>query len=197
MLAGMGGGRGQTWGTLGVAVLGVVLAAGQWETAWSQTRRVPTANPQARAHAPFWLMADALPEPHGTGVMQPSELDRLPPDARVMVVGDNQALFYLRPDFVYASAFDPSPLTPILRTTDDPDRVAQALRDRGVTHLWVGFSELNRLHATYGFDPEVTADAVARLAASWGWRPPRDARVLGSELIAVPANTSHAAPENP
>ena len=48
-----------------------------------------------------------------------------------------------------------------------PSTPASRLRDAGFTHLWVGYSELDRLHATYGFDAAVTRATVGRLTAGW------------------------------
>jgi len=55
----------------------------------------------------------------------------------------------------------------------------------GVTHIWINWSELARLHATYGYDPEVTWNRMRRLAVS-GLRPVRDYQQLRT-LFALPA----------
>ncbi|MEM7625915.1 MAG: hypothetical protein AAF333_09820 [Planctomycetota bacterium] len=176
-------GRGGCTGPgLGAAVMGILLSAGALTVTWSQA--VPLTLPGGRSiPAPLWFITDGLPSPYGRGTMPSPTLNGLPADARVMVVGNNQSLFYFERDLIYASAFDESPLTPILRQADTPDVVAAALRSRGVTHLWIGYSEIDRLHATYGFDAEVTAEGVARVVRGWNHLTPPGP----SELVEVPA----------
>ena len=178
------GRAGVTGPRLGGAVLGVLLAAGAWTVTGSQA--VPLSLPDGRSlPAPLWLLTDSLPAPHGSGAIPTPAINHLPVDARVLVVGNNQSLFYFERDLIYASAFDESPLAPILRQADDPDAVAASLRARGVTHLWIGYSELDRLHATYGFDAAVTSSSVSRTVRSWTHLTPPGATVL----VEVPRET--------
>ncbi len=117
--------------------------------------------------APLWAVVDALPERFGgSGLLPGSPLDALPPGSRTLVVADNSRLFYIAGDFGYASAFDRSPLTPLLDTADARPPAAR-LRTAGYTHLFVGYGELERLHATYGFDEAVTADRLQHLTRGW------------------------------
>ncbi|MEL7089414.1 MAG: hypothetical protein AAGL98_13395, partial [Planctomycetota bacterium] len=161
----------------GTVVLCVSLAAGAWVVTWSQA--VPLSLPDGRSiPAPLWFLTDGLPPPDGRGAMATPAVNTLPSDARVMVVGNNQGLFYYERDLVYASAFDASRLTPILRQPPSSDAVAAALRGRGVTHLWIGYSELDRLHATYGFDAEVTSPALAGIVKGWPHLTPPGPSVL-------------------
>ncbi|MEM8738291.1 MAG: hypothetical protein AAGG38_07415, partial [Planctomycetota bacterium] len=168
-----GGGRGLA--AVGTAALAAVLTAGLWATGWSQTRSVAWVDGTRRA-VPYWRLVDGLAE-IGVGSLA---VNQLPEGSKVMVVGDNQPLFYFEPELVYASAFDPSPLTPVLRATQDPSAVAARLREEGVTHLWLGLSEIERLHATYGFDDEVTAAAVVRIMGDWPLVRPSGTREAGS-----------------
>lgn len=153
-------------GGLSAVVVGVVLAVVALTTTWSQTTTLNTPDGQ-HVQAPLWFLVDGLPEPHGLGAMQPHPLNALPADAEVMVVGNNQSLFYVERDMVYASAFDASPITALLPPKDGPDELARRLRADGITHLWLGYSELDRLHATYGFDAGVTTPRLQQLAAEW------------------------------
>jgi hypothetical protein len=90
---------------------------------------------------------------------------------RTLIVADNARLLYIRRPFVYNSAFDANPLGDLIRRVgNNPAVVTAALREQGYTHVYVHFSEMARLHATYGFDPAVTADTIVQLA-QFGWRP--------------------------
>lgn len=155
-----------TVGRLVAGGLGGVLVVVSLTTTWSQTTLLATPDGQ-RPSAPLWLLVDGLPAPHGTDVMQDLPLKALPDDSKVMVVGNNQSLFYIDRDMVYASAFDASPITAMLGVSQAPDELARRLRADGVTHLWLGYSELDRLHATYGFDASVTTDRLQGLVRAW------------------------------
>ena len=52
-------------------------------------------------------------------------------------------------------------------TPPTPAPLAARLRAAGYTHLFVGYSELERLHATYGFDEAVTPDRLQHLTRGW------------------------------
>ncbi|MEM6459680.1 MAG: hypothetical protein AAF710_09860 [Planctomycetota bacterium] len=166
-----------------------VLAVGSIAVLWDQTPRLTTDDGR-RVPAPLTLLVDGLPPPLGRGAIGPSPVNELPA-GRVMAVGNNQSLLYLGrggvtprgPELVYASAFDRSPITPLLETTDDPAAAAAWLRGRGVTHLWLGYSEIDRLHATYGFDAAVTSDRLRRLVADWEHLTPRGGPTV---LVVVP-----------
>lgn len=176
-LSRMPGRAGVTGPRLGAAVLGVLLTAGALTVTWSQSAALSL--PDGRSvPAPLWFLTDGLPPPHGSGIMPTPITNTLPTDARVMVIGNNQSLFYFERELVYASAFDASPMTPTLRRTQDPGAVAAALRSQGVTHLWIGYSELDRLHATYGFDTEVTSENIARIVRDWKHLTPPGPSVL-------------------
>ena len=152
-----------------VAALVVTLALTARATLRQQT--APLFDPDHPAApatpAPVWAVVDALPERFGgSGLIPGSPLNALPPGSRTLVVADNSQLFYTAGDFRYASAFDRSPLTPLLDTAD-PRPLAARLRAAGYTHLFVGYSELERLHATYGFDEAVTPDRLQHLTRGW------------------------------
>ncbi|MEM1108672.1 MAG: hypothetical protein AAGH99_08285 [Planctomycetota bacterium] len=169
-------------GGLAAGVVAAVLAVVTLTTTWSQTTVLTTPDGQ-RVPAPLWFLVDGLPEPYGNNAMADFALNDLPAGSRVMVVGNNQSLFYVEPDMVYASAFDESPITPLLPSDDDPQALADALRAAGVTHLWIGYSELDRLHATYGFDAGVTTERLSRLVVDWSHLGPRKSPTV---LVEVP-----------
>ncbi|MBB6428506.1 hypothetical protein [Algisphaera agarilytica] len=150
-----------------IAVLvGLPLTLAALITTWSQATQLATFDGQ-RVTAPLWFLVDGLPAPHGMNTMQDLELNDLPPGSKVMVVGNNQSLFYMQPEIEYASAFDPSPITAKLSGDVTPAQLVQRLRADGITHLWLGYSELDRLHATYGFDDGVTSTRLHRLVQDW------------------------------
>jgi hypothetical protein len=181
-LARVPGGWGRRLSLGATAGLGVLLAVAGLTVLWSQTTRL-TLPDGSRTAAPPWLLVDGLPAPHGRGVLQPPPVNVLPRDRRVAVVGNNQGLFYLEPELVYASAFDASPITAMLDGPLNSQAFAAALRNRGVTHLWLGYSELDRLHATYGFDAGVTTARLRHLVQHWPHLTPPDAP---SVLVRVP-----------
>lgn len=190
-IARLPGRAGVTGPRLAGGVLAGVLAVVSLTTTWSQSTPLSLLDGRT-VPAPMWFVVDSLPEPAGTGRLADLPINQLSPDSKVMVVGNNQSLFYIRPEMVYASAFDESPITEPLRSADDAEQLADHLRHLGVTHLWIGYSELDRLHATYGFDAGVTADRLARLVHPWPHLTPRGATVL----VEVPRRDAESAPEN-
>lgn len=87
---------------------------------------------------------------------------------RISLLGDATPL-YLKPDIVYHTTWDRSPLGDILRAfPDDPERWQPELAALGITHILINRAELARLRASGWLDPEVTEDAVTRLEAALG-----------------------------
>ncbi|MEM7576225.1 MAG: hypothetical protein AAF328_02010 [Planctomycetota bacterium] len=186
----------------GVAVLGLGLAcvphqarlvwggvtiATLWSLSlsllWSQTVAGQDIATGERSPLPPWFLSDALASPSHPMHPDAHPINALPPDAKVMLVADTSRLFYLQPNLVYASAFDASPLGPILdEAQGDANHAAALLREQGVTHLWVGWSELRRLHQTYGHDERVTEAEVATLVNGW----PRVQDLRSATLFRVP-----------
>lgn len=112
--------------------------------------------------APLSVWVDALP------LVDRTALDDLPMGSKVYLVADSTSLLYIDPDIDYHSAFDASPLGELIRKYGgDPAAVSAALRRRGDTHVWIHWGELDRLHETYGYDPDVTEASLHRLAQSW------------------------------
>jgi hypothetical protein len=176
--------------SMGLAIAGVLLVLPIYLSAWSiLQRQTPPARDEHdrltldRAGRPVgWPVAaviDAWPlDAHGTAPLHP--INALPPDTRTLVVADNHRLLYVARPIAYATPFDPNPLGRAIRHHGpDPRTVTAALQDAGFTHIYVGWSELDRLHRTYGYDPDVTPDALHRLIAT-GWRP------VAPQLYALP-----------
>ncbi len=86
----------------------------------------------------------------------------LPPDARILLVGDAKA-FYFQRDVDYCVVFNKDPFVETIRSAKDDGDIIAWLRDQGYTHVLVNWSEVNRLSATYGFAPEINVDLFSRL----------------------------------
>jgi len=86
----------------------------------------------------------------------------LPEGSRLMLVGDAGA-FYFPPGTIYATVFDRHPLEKII----DRRPPAAALREMGVTHVLVNWSEINRLTHTYGWPSELAPDRLREAFSGW------------------------------
>lgn len=167
---------------LPLLMLGLMTAT-SYGLLFSQTVRGVAVDTGERVPMPVWFLSDAFATRDHPFHPSSHPINRLPGDATVLLVADTSRLFYLQPNLVYASAFDASPLGPVLdEAQGDADRAGTLVRDLGVTHLWVGWSELRRLHGTYGHDERVTEAAVAALVRDW----PVVEDLGGSTLFAVP-----------
>jgi hypothetical protein len=120
----------------------------------------------------------------------------LPPGSRVYFVADIGRVFYIDGPvgdrFIYHTAFDANPLGELIEEhSGDPQRIIAALRQQGVTHLWVGWSELNRLQSSYGYDPRVTVERIIaigdRRVNRQDFGPP--GRAPWATLYALPRST--------
>ncbi|MBC7835017.1 MAG: hypothetical protein H7Y88_07940 [Phycisphaerales bacterium] len=122
------------------------------------------------------------------------------PAALVYLIGDATPLFFRVP-VLYHTTWDTSPLGHALRVPgpDDPGAPvawATALRARGVTHILVNFSELERLHrgdpeveGDSWYDPAVTPDVLRRLFGDANSvRPLREWPESGVVLFELVAN---------
>ncbi len=81
----------------------------------------------------------------------------LPPDARILFVGENQG-YYCDREFVGASPFDVNPIVTAANRSNAVGDLAAWLREEGFTHMLVNLSELSRTERTVG---------------SLGWTNPR------------------------
>lgn len=129
----------------------------------TQTRPFPTE--RGAVAAPLYAWIDTL----DTVARHPlDDLPAGPRGAHAYLVADTMGLLYIDTPFTYHTAFDESLLGDILRETGgDPARVTASFRSRGITHVWTHWSELARLHATYGFDDAVTETTLRAIAADW------------------------------
>jgi Dolichyl-phosphate-mannose-protein mannosyltransferase len=70
----------------------------------------------------------------------------LPAGSKVMMVGDTRT-YYTRIPVVPSSLFDKQPIVAIARTAQSGDQLAEMLRKKGVTHLFVNAAEAIRTEA--------------------------------------------------
>ncbi|SIO59069.1 hypothetical protein SAMN05444166_5914 [Singulisphaera sp. GP187] len=90
----------------------------------------------------------------------------LPPDARVLLVGQ-AAVFHFRHPIVYNTVFDNETIETLTRG-QTPDEVAATFEKGGITHVYVDWFEIERYRSpgNYGFTPYVTPELFAGLVAA-------------------------------
>jgi len=86
--------------------------------------------------------------------------DRLPPEARVLVIGESRVA-RLRRDHLHASALDPAPLAVLVGEARDAAGVESGLARARITHLLVNNRELERIERSY---PLAAMDPVLKAA---------------------------------
>jgi hypothetical protein len=150
---------------------------------WTQTVRYELTD-AAGGRGPMvnarpWEIIDALPVESrlellktGDAIAGDHVLNQLVPSSgKVLMVADNARLLFVRRPMIYNSAFDANPLGEMWREKQgDAAAVTKSLRAQGVTHVWVHWSELQRLHATYGFDVDVTEATLGKMIRDGKWR---------------------------
>ncbi len=96
----------------------------------------------------------------------------LPPDAKILLVGQ-AAVFHLRHPIVYNTVFNHETLETLARDRP-PGQLRRALRQRGVTHVYVDWSEIDRYRSpgNYGFSAFVTPGRLAEWVGSGVLEPP-------------------------
>ncbi len=87
------------------------------------------------------------------------------------MVGDATAL-YTGGDVVYHTTWDTSPLGEAMRAhgPENHEQITAAMRSRGIALVLVSVSELDRLHASGWYDPDVTVDRVREWLVASGER---------------------------
>jgi hypothetical protein len=88
----------------------------------------------------------------GKGVLEPIIWmnENLTDSAKVLYVGEARA-YYAKQSVVYSTALDQSPLTAMSQAAKTPEELLAALRAQGITHVYVNYSELNRLQHGYHY----------------------------------------------
>jgi hypothetical protein len=93
----------------------------------------------------------------------------LPPNSRVLLVGEAAPLYYDLHRINYCTTWDRGPLSAAMRThPDSPQRWHQALRDQGYTHLLVNEEMLQRWEDAGWNDPLITRGRVVGFAKRVG-----------------------------
>jgi hypothetical protein len=136
---------------------------------WSQTYRSRNEETGKLESFPACVLVGNLGHGHGMlGSMDESPMNHLPAGSKVMWVADASRLLYSRTPMSYHSAFDSEPLGDLIRAhPGDTGAVTRGLKGMGITHVWVHWSELARLHATYGYDKDVTPQTLMPLVQTW------------------------------
>jgi len=102
-----------------------------------------------------------------------AELDAiLPPDAKPLLVGQ-AGVFYVEHPIVYNTVFDRDVLEQIAAGRS-ADEIREALHDRGITHIYVDWSEITRHRKPggYGFSEFVSRDVFEDLVLEGVLAPP-------------------------
>ncbi|MFH1708758.1 MAG: glycosyltransferase family 39 protein [Planctomycetota bacterium] len=107
------------------------------------------------AYMPAWTVADGRINetrilPSVPAWQLAVYLDRnTPPEAAVLLVGEAQT-FYLDRRAVYATVFDRKWIEGVVDQARSVDDIVRALRGRGLTHVYVDWTEMERFALTYG-----------------------------------------------
>ena len=88
--------------------------------------------------------------------------ERLPSTATVLYVGEART-FYARQRVLWSTAFDRHLLDTLDRPPADPGQLFRELRARGVTQVYVNFSEWQRLRKNYGYLQGIDEAAFQRM----------------------------------
>jgi 4-amino-4-deoxy-L-arabinose transferase-like glycosyltransferase len=74
----------------------------------------------------------------------------LPPTAKVLYLGEARVAL-ARHAVVWATAYDQHPLTEMTQRAKTEEELLSLMRERGITHVYINFSELQRLSKSYGY----------------------------------------------
>ncbi|MFA9479617.1 hypothetical protein ACERK3_15115 [Phycisphaerales bacterium AB-hyl4] len=171
---------------LTASVVVLLLTLSSLTTLFNQTQRVRLDDGRV-VPAPLWALIDSrsTDDASAVGGVGGHPINDLPTQSRTLLVADSSPLLYLERPFVYHTAFDASPLGEMIREAEgDAGRVNKKLREAGITHIWVSWSELDRLHATYGHDRDVTRETLGELIDT-GWQRVSD-HGRSATLFALP-----------
>lgn len=75
--------------------------------------------------------------------------ERVPPDARILFVGEARALYFARDGMAPYPVSD-HPMTGWVKESGSPEALAQRIADEGFTHVVLNVREFKRLHDQYG-----------------------------------------------
>ncbi|HLX62304.1 MAG TPA: hypothetical protein VKX17_13580 [Planctomycetota bacterium] len=111
-----------------------------WVWALSSREGVAGADTKTAAEAQF---ASPLP-----AYIAAQVVSQLPDNSRVLFVGEAQT-FYCERTPAYSVVFNTSPLEEALHKTQSADEAVAYLRERGITHIYLNYSEWLRLDTSY------------------------------------------------
>ncbi|MBA2124428.1 hypothetical protein B9J78_05810 [bacterium Unc6] len=77
-------------------------------------------------------------------------INLLPQDSKVLFFGDAQT-FYIDRDVLSSSVFNRNPMEKIISQSSSASQVADKIKEQGITHIYINFSEINRLSRGYGY----------------------------------------------
>jgi hypothetical protein len=87
----------------------------------------------------------------------------LPADAKVLLVGDAKAFYYLR-DVEYCVVFNRSRFVEVVEHSSTVEEILDWLRQEGFTHVYVDWAEIARLRGSrYGFPSAITGSLFEQL----------------------------------
>ncbi|QQE11764.1 hypothetical protein JD969_20165 [Planctomycetota bacterium] len=149
----------------------LMLFATQAMTLWAQTTKIKN-NAGRPTNVPPYYITGYFDFSSNNPELQPNHpLNNLPTDAHVLLIADNASLLYIKPEFTYNTAFDANPLGNIIRQyPNNATQVTKALKNIGITHVYVHHSEMKRLQETYGFDPAVSEQSIQQIAKLAHWK---------------------------
>jgi hypothetical protein len=119
----------------------------------------------------------------GKGVLEPEIWmnENLPKGAAVLYVGEARAYYATQPVW-WSTAFDHHPLTAMSREAQTADELLAALRARGITHVYMNFSELQRLQKGYNYMLEANWNRIRNTLQQHATEIHRSARGIVYEL---------------
>ena len=136
-------------------VVVVIILGGVWNFAYAARLH--------RAESPGGAPAALIYEGEPAGEAYYRVVNReLPPEARVLLVGDARA-FYFQREVDYCVVFNRNPFAEAVRVAQSEGTTVDWLRRSGYTHVLVNWPEVNRLRRSYGFAPEITPELFTRL----------------------------------
>ncbi len=92
--------------------------------------------------------------------------NRLPADARILMIGDAKA-FYFQRNVDYCVVFNRNPFIETVRKATDDDAIMRWLRQNQYTHVLVNWAEVSRLRGSrYGFAEQIQPELFDRLTRS-------------------------------
>ena len=115
----------------------------------------PPAPPIGELFTQVYNMAEVIEHPDGSVEIPPQ---------KILFVGESRAWKYIG-DVDYFTVFDNHPFVQAL---EDPKKAVAWLRTNHVQYVVVNWSEVDRLRASYGFDPAVTRESIAALVPGGG-----------------------------